>query len=106
MEIRHRLAPPALRWDLRRPAKRAERQIREEESLRTAGEIAKRPAGEADPNKALSVERLRQIPRDVYGVRVEEEKPEARKGLSAETAVEIRRQILGIPDRQSPATAN
>ena len=81
-----------------------ERQVREEESLRTAGEIAKKAAEEAGTGGSVSVERLHQIARDVYGVWVE--KPEARKGLSVETATEIRREILGIPDRQFPPPAN
>ena len=59
-----------------------------------------------EPNKANRIERLRQIARDVYGCWLEEEKPKPRKGLSAETVVETRCNILGIPDQQSLPTTN
>ena len=78
-------------------SERRGRQIREEESLQSAGEITKKAAGEARLGGSVSVERLRQIARDVYGVRVREEEPAPSKGISPETAAEIRSKILGIP---------
>lgn len=56
---------------------RRERQTREEESLRTVAEIAKKAADEAGTGGPVPVERLRQIASDVYGVWVDKEKPEA-----------------------------
>lgn len=34
----------------------------------------------------------------MYGVRVREEAPAPRKGISAETTAEIKSKLLGIPD--------
>ena len=67
-------------------SERRGRQIREEESLQTAGEITKKAVGKVGPDGSVAVERLRQIARDFYGVRVREEEPAPRKGLSAKTA--------------------
>ena len=74
---------------------RREKQVREEESRKTAEGIV---AGAAkEPGGRVSAERLREIARDVYGIR--------QKGISAETANAIKSQILGIDPEDSAGPA-
>lgn len=74
-----------------------EREIRKQAALDTAAGIAERAVKEAGPDagKRAWAERMREIAREMYGVELSDERP-VRKGISKETADEIKRKILGL----------
>lgn len=74
------------------------KEVRERAAPEVAGGIARRASDEAGADRSVSVERLRQIARDVYGIQLQDESGARRQGLSEETADEIKRKVLGIDE--------
>ncbi len=77
-----------------------EREIRKNAALDVAAGIASRAVKEAGRRKVIAADRMIEIARELYGVEVTGA-PGASKGISAETADEIKRKILGldVPER-------